>query len=74
MAKSNKLREYRINQLMTQKELAKKSGVSQVTISLLENQHSYPMELTAEKLARALSADRKKIFPNVYMSCWRITS
>lgn len=67
MAKSNKLHEYRINQLMTQKELAKKSGVSQVTISFLENQHSLPMELTAEKLARALGADRTEIFPDVYI-------
>jgi len=48
---------------MTQKELAKASGVSQVTISFIENQLSEPMELTKQKLARALKIDPEKLFP-----------
>ncbi|MFA5967480.1 MAG: helix-turn-helix transcriptional regulator [Patescibacteria group bacterium] len=59
----NYLRDYRVKRLMTQKELAKVSGVSQVTISFAENQLSEPMELTKEKLARALKIDREKLFP-----------
>jgi len=59
----NHLRDYRVKKLLTQKELAEASGVSQVTISFIENQLSEPMELTKEKLARALKMDPKKIFP-----------
>ncbi len=59
----NHLREYRVKKLMTQKELAKASGVSQVTISFIENQLSEPMDLTKQKLARALKVAAEKIFP-----------
>jgi len=48
---------------MTQKELAKTSGISQVTISFIENQLSDPMELTKEKLSRALKVPPDKLFP-----------
>jgi len=60
---TNHLQDYRVKKLMTQKELAKASGVSQVTISFIENCLSEPMELTKQKLARALKVDVKKIFP-----------
>ena len=59
----NYLRDYRVQKLMTQKELAKASGVSQVTISFIENQLSEPMELTKQKLARALKIAPEKLFP-----------
>ena len=59
----NHLKEYRIKRLMTQKELAAAAGVSQVTISFIENQLCHPMALTKEKLARALKVDADKIFP-----------
>ena len=59
----NYLRDFRVKKLMTQKELAKASGVSQVTISFIENQLSEPMELTKQKLARALKIDPLKLFP-----------
>lgn len=59
----NYLRDYRVKKLMTQKELAKASGVSQVTISFIENQLSEPMELTKQKLARALKVPPEKLFP-----------
>ena len=59
----NYLRDFRVKKLMTQKELAKASGVSQVTISFIENQLSEPMELTKQKLARALKVAPEKLFP-----------
>ena len=62
-ASMNYLRDYRVKKLMTQKELAKASGVSQVTISFIENQLSEPMELTKQKLARALKVEPEKLFP-----------
>ena len=60
----NRLREFRIRRLMTQKELAKKSGVCQVTISFTETDTSTPMDLTKEKLAWALKVPVKKLFPD----------
>lgn len=61
---SNNLKHYRIAvNLLTQKQLAKKSGVSQVTISFIENELSEPMELTKEKLSRALKVPVVDIFP-----------
>ena len=60
---NNYLRDYRVKKLMTQKALAKASGVSQVTISFIENNLSEPMELTKQKLARALKVDPEKLFP-----------
>jgi transcriptional regulator with XRE-family HTH domain len=62
-ASMNYLRDFRVRKLMTQKELAKASGVSQVTISFIENQLSEPMELTKQKLARALKIAPEKLFP-----------
>lgn len=59
----NHLREFRIKQLMTQKQLAEKSGVSQVTISFIENQLSNPMDLTKQKLAQALAVAPEELFP-----------
>ena len=59
----NNLREFRIKKIMTQKELAEKSGVSQVTISFIENSLSVPMDLTKQKLARALRTTPIVLFP-----------
>lgn len=59
----NYLREFRVRKLMTQRELAKASGVSQVTIAFIENQLSDPMDLTKHKLARALKVEVEQIFP-----------
>ncbi|MFH0912632.1 MAG: helix-turn-helix transcriptional regulator [Patescibacteria group bacterium] len=62
-AQPNCLRDCRIKKLMSQKELAAASGISQVTISFIENQLSEPMELTKQKLARALKVAPEKLFP-----------
>ena len=60
---NNNLREFRLKKLMTQKKLAEKSGISDVTISFIENSLSVPMDLTKQKLARALKCTPKDLFP-----------
>ena len=59
----NYLKDYRVKKLMTLKELAKASGVSEVTIGFIENQLSEPLELTRQRLARALNVNVDKLFP-----------
>lgn len=59
----NHLRTTRVKKLMTQKDLAKASGLCQVTISFIENQLHEPMELTKAKLAQALKISVEKLFP-----------
>jgi transcriptional regulator with XRE-family HTH domain len=71
----NNLRAYRVKKLMTQKDLAKASGVSQVTISFIENGLSEPMDLTKQKLARALKVEPEKLFPpKIKKGITRVTS
>ena len=53
----NNLRDCRVKKLLTKKDLAKASGVSQTTIAFIENELSEPMDDTKEKLARALGLD-----------------
>jgi len=59
----NKLREYRVKKLLTQKELSKKSGVSQVCISFVECGHNEPSDLTKQKLSNALEVPVNELFP-----------
>ena len=54
---------FRVKKLFTQKELAKASGVSQVTIMFIEQQLSEPMLLTKQKLCRVLKAEVEDVFP-----------
>ena len=70
----NNLRAYRVKKLMTQKDLAKASGVSQVTISFIENGLSEPMDLTKQKLSRALKVEPEKLFPPAVKKGTRVTS
>ena len=58
MNNMNKLRARRLRKkFWTQKELAEASGVSQVTISFIENGVSLPMDITLAKLANALDCE-----------------
>jgi len=59
----NKLREWRVKRLLTQRELAKKSGVSQVSISFAECEHNEPSDLTKQKLSNALEIPVNELFP-----------
>ena len=62
--KKNNLKKIRIDAVMTQRELAEKSGLSTVTISFLENGHTKePMCLTKKRLALALGVEVNDIFP-----------
>lgn len=70
----NNLRTYRVRKLMTQKDLAKASGVSQVTISFIENGLSEPLDLTKQKLAYALKTEPEKLFPPKTKKGTRVTS
>lgn len=59
----NKIREYRKKKKMTQTELAKKSGVSRVTISQLENGlERNTSSSTLLALAKALDSTVDQIF------------
>lgn len=70
----NNLRAYRVKKLMTQKDLAKASGVSQVTISFIENGLSEPMDLTKQKLSRALKVEPETLFPVAIKKGTRVSS
>lgn len=59
----NNLKEYRIRKLMTQKELAKTSGVSQITICHTEIGRSEPSDLTKQRLSVGLKIAKEKLFP-----------
>lgn len=60
----NYLNHYRVKKLLTQRALAKISGITQVTISFIENDHTKkPQDLTKERLARALDVSVDKLFP-----------
>jgi len=60
---TNRVLNYRGKRDMTQEELAKASGVCQVTISFIENMKTEPAENTKKRLAKALSVKVKEIFP-----------
>ena len=49
-----KLREWRIQRILTQKELAQKAGVAEVTVAAIERGHQLPSPRTSRKLAEVL--------------------
>jgi DNA-binding XRE family transcriptional regulator len=60
----NKLREYRIENMMSKAELARKAGLSVLTVARIEKGYDCRMD-TKRKLLRALGlklADRRKVF------------
>jgi len=59
----NKLKFYRQQRNITQKELAKKVGITEQYYQRLEYQQHEPKISTAYKLAKVLDVDVKKIFP-----------
>jgi transcriptional regulator with XRE-family HTH domain len=56
-----RLREVRLRKLLTQEELAARSGVSSATISLLELGNRTAAVSTARKLATALGIDAAEL-------------
>ena len=59
----NLLMKYRLKALMTQEELAKKSGVSRRTIINVERGLHSPSGLVRYKLARIFDVEPEDIFP-----------
>ena len=57
----NKLKEVRTRRLLTQVQLADKSGVNQVTIARIERNQVDPRFSTMRRLARALDIDPTKL-------------
>jgi len=60
----NKLREYRIENMMSKAELARKAGLSVLTVARIEKGYDCRMD-TKRKLLKALGlklADRRKVF------------
>lgn len=58
------LHKIRKEKKLTQKELAKKAGVSQSTISAIENYSKSPSIATVNKIAIALNIDSMKLIKN----------
>jgi len=60
----NKLREFRIENMMSKAELARKAGLSVLTVARIENGYGCRMD-TKRKILKALGlklADRRKVF------------
>ena len=51
------LREERVRQLLSVRQLAKRAGVAPTTVHLVETEQRLPQYLTIEKLCRALDVD-----------------
>ena len=59
----NKLKFYREQKNITQKELAKKVGITERNYQQLEYQKHEPKISTAQRLAKELGVDIYKLFP-----------
>ncbi len=64
MTNINNLSLYRKKKKYSMDDLAKIAGLSQSTISLIENGKRYPALRTARKLAEALNTSVDNLFPN----------
>lgn len=56
-----KLKEWRIQKTLTQKELAAKAGVAEITVAAIERSVQLPTPKTSRKLANALGVDPTEI-------------
>lgn len=58
----NRLKELRMKALLSQRQLAERSGLSQWTVCKIEHDHRVPHLINAHLLARALSVSIEDIF------------
>ena len=58
----NKLKKFRIQRLITQKELAEKTGMTRQSINNIENGKQYPTYFNIIKLAAALEINVEDLF------------
>jgi DNA-binding XRE family transcriptional regulator len=56
-----KLKQLRLDRLLSQAKLAQLSGISRTTIVAIENDQHEPQDLTLHKLAKPLKVDPKEI-------------
>jgi transcriptional regulator with XRE-family HTH domain len=56
-----KLREWRIQKVLTQKELAERAGVAEITVAAIERGVQLPSPRTSRKLAEALGIEPTQI-------------
>jgi len=59
----NRLKELREEAMLTVRELSERSGVSEDTITKIENGHRKGRSMTLRKLARALGTEPNQLFP-----------
>ena len=63
MITQNNLRSHRIHRGFSQLELARRAKIAPGIISNIENQKQYPYKGWRKRIARALNASEKEIFP-----------
>ena len=64
---SDNIQTYRVNKDMSQKDLAKKSGLSQVMISVIERKKHSPSLRSMELLSKAMRSTVVKLLtPNIF--------
>jgi DNA-binding XRE family transcriptional regulator len=61
---SNNLRELRIKSCLSQRDLAKKSGITTSTIVTIEKCRHHPQFITIRKLAKALGVETSELYFN----------
>jgi transcriptional regulator with XRE-family HTH domain len=60
---NNRVRDERVAQLLTQKDLAVKAGIDPSHLCRIETGVFRPRLITQEKIARALGVPRQQLFP-----------
>ena len=64
MTIKNRVKVLRIKKLWTQKELAKKAGITEATLSFVENEITEASDLTRQKLENAFGIEVEDLFPD----------
>lgn len=62
----NKIKQFRIERNLTQKELSDLLGIGQSTLSEIENNKYLPRIDLAKKIAKILNHDLEEVFPEEY--------
>ncbi|AMS33981.1 helix-turn-helix transcriptional regulator [Marinitoga sp. 1155] len=62
----NKIKQFRIERNLTQKELSDLLGIGQSTLSEIENNKYLPRIDLAKKIAKILNCELDEIFPEEY--------
>lgn len=63
LAQKNRVKALRVKKLWTQKELAGKAGITEATLSFVENGLTEASDLTKQKIANAFGVEVEDLFP-----------